>query len=86
MEVCYKLIRGDLARSIAINLKAKSNFGFEPEMTARLARYKLNGKHINIGIVPISYFPRTKKEGKHMKAFRDGLKALKEIFMYNTFN
>jgi hypothetical protein len=83
MEVCYKLIRGTIAREIAEGLTAKTNFGFEPEVTAKLSRYKKDGKHLSFGIVPISYYPRSVAEGKHMKAFRDGAKALGEILKYN---
>jgi glycosyltransferase involved in cell wall biosynthesis len=83
MEVCYKLIRGDIARELAQKFEAKTNFGFEPEVTARLSQYKIEGKHLKFEIVPISYYPRSVAEGKHMKAFQDGIKALKEILKYN---
>jgi glycosyltransferase involved in cell wall biosynthesis len=86
MEVCYKLINGEVARELAQNLTAKSNFGFEPEITAKLSRYKkAKGSHLKFGIVPISYHPRTIEEGKKMKAISDGFKALKEIITYNLF-
>lgn len=84
MEVCYKLVRGDIMREIASKIKAKSNFGFEPELTAKLARYKKGGKHLNFGIVPIKYFPRTIEEGKHIR-WTDGVKAIIEIIKYNLF-
>ncbi len=83
MEVCYKLIRGDIARELGAKIESRSKFGLEPEITARLVRYKLNGKHLKFGIVPINYYPRTMAEGKKMNAVKDGLKALKEIFIYN---
>lgn len=83
MEVCYKLIKGDIARNIASRIKSKTTFGIEPEITARLAKYKIDGKRLKFGIVPITYLPRTKKEGKKLKAFSDGFKALKEIVYYN---
>lgn len=82
MEVCYKLIKGDIARDIASKLTAKSNFGFEPEVTARLANYKINGKHLNFEILPISYFPRTIEQGKKIR-WKDGFKAIGEIVKYN---
>ncbi|SRR5260221_7606233 len=85
MEVCYKLMPGKVARDIGVNIQSKSRFGLEPEITARLSRYKLNGKHLKFGIVPISYFPRTIAEGKKMNAINDGMKALKEILQYNIF-
>jgi glycosyltransferase involved in cell wall biosynthesis len=85
MEVCYKLIRGDVARAIAKNIVSQSNFGFEPEVTAKLSKYKSNNKHLKFAIIPISYTPRSISEGKHMKALRDGFKALLEILRFNIF-
>lgn len=85
METCYKLIRGDVARDVASHITATSNFGFEPEVTARLARYKKSGKRLKFGIVPIHYKARSIEEGKKMKAFRDGFKAMVEIVHYNLF-
>jgi glycosyltransferase involved in cell wall biosynthesis len=84
MEVCYKLIRGDVARELGNGITSLSNFGFEPEITAKLSKYKkADGKHLKLGIVSISYYPRSVAEGKHMKAFRDGMKALNEIIKFN---
>lgn len=83
MEVCYKLIKGDVARDVGGNITSTSRFGLEPEITAKLAKYKMNGKHLKFGIIPISYFPRSIAEGKKMSAFEDGYKALKEILKFN---
>lgn len=83
MEVCYKLMRGDIARKIAPGIISKSTFGLEPEITAKLSRYKKDGKHLKFGIVPISYIPRSIAEGKKMNAIKDGLKALVEIIKFN---
>ncbi len=83
MEVCYKLIRGNVARDLAQTIISKSNFGFEPEITAKLSKYKLSNKHLRFAIVPISYVPRSIAEGKHMKAIRDGFNALIEIIRFN---
>ena len=83
MEVCYKLINGDIAREIAQTIESKSNFGFEPEITAKLSKYKKDGNHLTIGILPISYYPRSIEDGKKMKAIEDGFKALKEIIKFN---
>jgi glycosyltransferase involved in cell wall biosynthesis len=77
METCYKMIDGPLARKIAKQLKAK-RFGFEPEITARIANEK-----VRVYEVGISYYGRTKEEGKKI-GFRDGLKAVGEIIKYNT--
>lgn len=85
MEVCYKMMKGNIFRNIAKNIKAKSRFGLEPELTARIAKYKINGKHINFKQIPINYHPREFSEGKHMEPIKDGLKALWEIVKFNTF-
>lgn len=79
METCYKVFRGDLIREIADKLQAK-RFGFEPEVTARVARSK--AKVYEIGI---SYYGRSKEEGKKI-GFKDGVKAIVEIVRYNTIN
>lgn len=86
MEVCYKMMRGDVARELGKTIESTSRFGLEPEITAKLSKYKINGKHLKFGVVPISYYPRTLAEGKKMNAINDGLKALKEIIQYNIFN
>ena len=84
METCYKLINGKIAREIANGLSATSNFGFEPEITAKLGKYKKEHKQtLRMGIYPIYYNARSIEEGKKMKAFEDGFKALKEILYYN---
>jgi len=85
MEVCYKLVKGEIARDVAQYISTKSKFGLEPEITARLARYKKDNKHLVFGIHPISYKPRSMAEGKKMRAFEEGAKAIKEIVRYNIF-
>jgi len=77
METCYKMIDGELARRIASNLRAQ-RFGFEPEMTARIAH---SGSRVYE--VGISYYGRSKEEGKKI-GFQDGLKAVWEIIKFNT--
>jgi len=85
MEVCYKLMKGDIAREIFRNLESRSMFGMEPEITAKLTRFrKKNGKKLAFGIVPISYYPRTIEQGKHIKVL-DGIKAVWEIIKFNIF-
>ena len=76
MECCYKAVRGDLARSLSLK---SERFGFEPEMTARLA-------HANARIfeVPVAYSGRTYLEGKKI-TWRDGMAALFHILRYNLF-
>lgn len=76
METCYKMMRGDLARTLAKDLKA-ARFGFEPEITARIAKTKARVYEIGI-----SYYGRSKEEGKKI-GFRDGLRAIWEILYFN---
>jgi glycosyltransferase involved in cell wall biosynthesis len=78
METCYKMMRGDLARRLAKDLKSK-RFGFEPEITARIAKSKAAVYEIGI-----SYYGRSKEEGKKI-GYRDGLKAIWEIIRFNVF-
>ena len=76
METCYKAIRGDLARSLLSQLTA-DRFGFEPEITARLAR-----ANARIFEVPISYSGRKYAEGKKIN-WKDGVAAFWHILRYN---
>lgn len=76
METCYKMIRGDLARELARNLVSQ-RFGFEPEITARIAKH--GARVYEIGI---SYYGRSKEEGKKI-GLSDGLKAIWEIIYFN---
>lgn len=74
MEVCYKLFRREIIQSIKLE---ENRFGFEPEITAKVA--KLN---VRIYEVAVSYYGRTYAEGKKI-GWRDGVKALWCIFRYN---
>ncbi len=74
METCYKAIRGELARSLHLT---SNRFGFEPEVTARLAQAKAR-----IYEVPISYSGRTYAEGKKI-GWKDGVAAIGHIIRYN---
>lgn len=76
METCYKAMRGDLARSLPLT---SDRFGFEPEVTARLAR-----AGARIYEVPISYSGRTYAEGKKIN-WKDGVAAIWHIVRYNLF-
>ena len=78
METCYKLIKTDIAKSL--NLKEK-RFGFEPELTAKLARIP----KIRIYEVGISYYGRTYEEGKKI-GWKDGFRAIYCILKYNLFS
>jgi len=79
METCYKAMRGDLARSLLPKLTA-DRFGFEPEITARLAK-----SDARIFEVPISYSGRTYAEGKKI-GWRDGVAAFWHITRFNLFS
>ena len=78
METGYKAFKGQLIRTIAPHLQSK-RFGFEPEITARIAKVK----ELKIYEVGISYRGRTYREGKKI-GWRDGIRALWEIIKYNV--
>ncbi len=75
METCYKAFRRDIIQSL--DLKEK-RFGFEPEVTAKLSK-----RRVRIHEVPISYHPRSVKQGKKI-GFKDGLRAIYCIFKYRN--
>jgi glycosyltransferase involved in cell wall biosynthesis len=76
METCYKVFR----REVLTGMKLQSNrFGFEPEITAKIAKGKWR-----VYEVPISYAGRTYEEGKKI-TWKDGVKALWQILRYNLF-
>lgn len=77
METCYKLFRIEIIKSI--HLKEK-RFGFEPEITQKIARIK----GIRIYEVGISYYGRTYDEGKKI-SWKDGFRALYCIIKYGLF-
>jgi glycosyltransferase involved in cell wall biosynthesis len=77
METCYKAIRGDLARTLYLT---SDRFGFEPEVTARLAQ-----RDARIYEVPISYAGRTYAEGKKIN-WKDGIAAFWHILKFNTLS
>jgi glycosyltransferase involved in cell wall biosynthesis len=79
METCYKAIRGELARSLVPKLTAR-RFGFEPEITSRLAK-----ADARIFEVPVSYSGRTYAEGKKI-GWRDGIAAFWHITKFNLFS
>jgi hypothetical protein len=74
MEVCYKVFRREVLDEIRIE---EDRFGFEPEITAKVA--KLRCRIFEVGI---SYSGRTYSEGKKI-GWRDGLRALWCILKYN---
>ncbi len=74
METCYKAFRRDIIQSIEIE---ENRFGFEPEITAKISK-----KGIRIMEVPISYDPRSMKDGKKI-GVKDGLRAIYVICRYH---
>jgi glycosyltransferase involved in cell wall biosynthesis len=77
METCYKAFRKEIIRSIEIE---EDRFGFEPEITAKVAKMRCR-----IYEVGISYYGRTYKEGKKI-GWKDGFAAIKCILKYNLFS
>jgi len=77
MENCYKVFRTEIIKNI--NLK-ENRFGFEPEITAKLAKRKLR-----IFEVGVKYYGRTYDQGKKI-GWKDGISALRCILMYNLFS
>jgi glycosyltransferase involved in cell wall biosynthesis len=76
METCFKMFRRDVLLKIEIE---ENRFGFEPEITAKVA--KLDCVIYEVGI---SYYGRTYKDGKKI-GWRDGFRALHAIVKYNLF-
>lgn len=76
METCYKLFKREVIQSINIE---ENRFGFEPEITAKVAK-----KGVIIYEVGISYYGRTYAEGKKI-GWRDGFRAIYCILKYNLF-
>jgi glycosyltransferase involved in cell wall biosynthesis len=81
METCFKAFRREIIQSIRLE---EDRYGFEPEITAKLAAYRLGGKPLRIYEVGVSYHGRSYAEGKKI-GWRDGLRALWCIFRYNCF-
>ena len=74
METCYKVFKREIIQSITIE---ENRFGFEPEITAKVAKIK----GIRIYEVGISYYGRTYEEGKKI-GIKDGFRALWAIVKY----
>lgn len=77
METCYKMFRREVIQSLDLK---ENRFGFEPEVTAKLAR-----KGVRIYEVGISYSGRTYQEGKKI-GWKDGVRAIYAILKYNVFS
>jgi glycosyltransferase involved in cell wall biosynthesis len=76
METCYKMVRAPLMKSLILT---SDRFGFEPELTARLAQARAR-----VWEVSISYSGRTYAEGKKID-WRDGLAAIAHVIRFNLF-
>ncbi len=77
METCYKLFRADLIKGLHLK---ENRFGFEPEVTAKIARIS----KIRLYEVGISYYGRTYEEGKKI-GWKDGFRAIWCILKYGLF-
>ena len=77
MEVCYKAFKSESLKSI--NLE-ENRFGFEPEITAKIAK-----KNLKIYEVGVSYFGRKYSDGKKI-TWKDGFSAIRCILKYNLLN
>jgi glycosyltransferase involved in cell wall biosynthesis len=77
METCYKLFNTKMIQAIALQEK---RFGFEPEITAKIARIP----DVRIYEVGISYYGRTYQEGKKI-GWKDGFRAIYCIVKYGLF-
>jgi len=75
METCYKVFRTECIRAVELE---EDRFGFEPEVTAKLAK-----KGFRIYEVPVSYHGRTYAEGKKIGT-KDGLRAIYAIVKYGV--
>ncbi len=78
METCYKLFDASMLKSLLLK---ENRFGFEPEVTAKIARVP----KVRIYEVGISYYGRTYEEGKKISA-KDGFRAIYCILKYNIFD
>jgi glycosyltransferase involved in cell wall biosynthesis len=76
METCYKMVRAPLMKSLILT---SNRFGFEPEVTARLAQARAR-----IWELPITYNGRTYAEGKKI-GWKDGIAAFWHILKFNLF-
>lgn len=77
METCYKFFKSEIIKNI--NLKS-NRFGFEPEVTAKIAKLK-----VKVYEIPISYNARTYLDGKKI-TWKDGVAAIGQILYYNLFS
>ncbi len=82
MEVCYKVF----SRPVYTQIRIKSpRFGVEPELTAKLARLRINGHKARIYEVGVAYSGRTYEEGKKI-GWRDAISAIVQIVRFRFFD
>jgi glycosyltransferase involved in cell wall biosynthesis len=74
METCYKAFRSDLIKNVILE---SNRFGFEPEVTAKIAKLRIKMLEVSI-----SYFPRKYSEGKKI-TWKDGVAAVRHIIYFN---
>ena len=74
MENCYKVFKSEIIKSIDLK---ENRFGFEPEVTAKIAK-----KKCRIYEVGVKYYGRTYEQGKKI-GWKDGISAIRCIFQYN---
>lgn len=79
METCYKVFRREVIKGVEI---VENRFGFEPEITAKVARQRPRSRIYEVGI---SYSGRTYEEGKKI-GWKDGVRAFYCIVRYNLFS
>jgi len=82
MEVCYKVFK----REVIDQIKIKSpRFGVEPEITAKVARLRLNGERVRVYETGISYAGRTYEEGKKI-GWKDAVSAIFQIIRFRLMD
>ncbi len=82
MEVCYKVF----TREVYSRIKIKSpRFGVEPELTAKVARLRLNDRHVRVYETGVAYAGRTYEEGKKI-GWRDAVSAIIQIMRFRFFD
>ena len=74
MENCYKVFKSEIIKNIELK---ENRFGFEPEVTAKIAK-----KNCRIYEVGVKYYGRTYDQGKKI-GWKDGVSAIRCIFKYN---
>ena len=77
MEICYKVFKSEVIKSVKLK---ENRFGFEPEVTAKIAK-----KRIRIYEVGVTYYGRSYDEGKKIN-WKDGVSAIRCILYYNLIS